>query len=318
MEKMEGRNQTYIVEFILLGFGNDPDLQPLLFLLFLVIYILTVAGNSLIIALVVLDQHLHTPMYYLLGNLSCVETCYTSTFLPRLLVSLLTGDRAIPVKGCIVQLFIFGIVANTEALLLTAMSCDRYLAICQPLRYSALMNSRVCFQLAAGCWITSLLSCTAVNTFLFQLTFCGSNEIDHFFCDFSPMMKLSCGDTSTLQLVIFIVAAVGTFVPCLLTLASYGCIIVAILRIPSSTGRKKAFSTCSSHLIVLSIFYGTVITIYVVPTANTPNVIHKIISVIYTALTPLINPVIYCLRNKDIKDAARKVILKTGLFQKQS
>ncbi|XP_044841849.1 olfactory receptor 5V1-like [Mauremys mutica] len=310
MEKAEVRNQTPIVEFILLGFGNDPELQPLLFLLFLVIYIVTVAGNILFVVLVVTNQHLHIPMYFLLGNLSCLEICYTSAILPRLLASLLTGDRTISVKGCIVQLYSFGILTNTENLLLTAMSYDRYLAICNPLRYAALMNGRVCWQLVAGSWISSFLLSTIVNIFVFQLTFCDSKEIDHFFCDFSPLIKLSCVDTQTLELLTFIISVIGTFVPFLLTLTSYICIISTILRIPSSIGRQKAFSTCSSHLIVLAVLYVTVLTVYVVPTANVPKVLHKIFAVFYTVLTPMINPVIYSLRNKEVNESLRKSILK--------
>uniref|UniRef100_A0A8C4WJZ3 Olfactory receptor n=1 Tax=Gopherus evgoodei TaxID=1825980 RepID=A0A8C4WJZ3_9SAUR len=308
MEKAEGRNQTPIMEFILLGFGNVPEMQPLLFLVFLVIYIVTVSGNILIIALVMTDQHLHTPMYFFLGNLSCLEAFYTSTILPRLLTGLLTGERTISVKGCIAQLYFFGILSATECLLLTAMSYDRYLAICNPLRYAALMNARVCFQLVAGSWISSFLGCTIVNIFLFQSTFCDSKEIDHFFCDFSPMIKLSCGHNQTLQLVTFTIAAIGTFVPFLLTLTSYICIITTILRIPSATGRQKTFSTCSSHLIVVTVFYGTLIIVYVVPTANTPKVLQKIFPVFYAVLTPMINPIIYSLRNKEVKKALQKAV----------
>ncbi|XP_039353459.1 olfactory receptor 5V1-like [Mauremys reevesii] len=310
MEKAEVRNQTPILEFILLGFGNDPELQPLLFLLFLVIYIVTVAGNILFVVLVVTNQHLHIPMYYLLGNLSCLEICYTSAILPQLLASLLTGDRTISVKGCIVQLYSFGILTNTEYLLLTAMSYDRYLAICNPLRYAALMNGAVCWQLVAGSWISSFVLSTIVNIFVFQLTFCDSKEIDHFFCDFSPMIKLSCVDTRTLELLTFIISVIGTFVPFLLTLTSYICIITTILRIPSSIGRQKAFSTCSSHLIVLAVLHVTALTVYVVPTANVPKVLHKIFAVFYTVLTPMINPVIYSLRNKEVNESLRKSILK--------
>ncbi|XP_044841848.1 olfactory receptor 5V1-like [Mauremys mutica] len=310
MEKAEVRNQTPIVEFILLGFGNDPKLQPLLFLLFLVIYIVTVAGNILFIVLVVTNQHLHIPMYFLLGNLSFLEICYTSAILPRLLASLLTGDRTISVKGCIVQLYSFGILALTEYLLLTAMSYGRYLAICNPLRYAALMNGTVCWQLVAGSWISSFLLSTIVNIFFFQLTFCDSKEIDHFFCDFSPVIKLSCVDTQTLELLTFIISVIATCVPFLLTLTSYICIISTILRIPSSIGRQKAFSTCSSHLIVLAVLHVTVLIVYLVPTANVPKVLHKIFSVFYTVLTPMINPVIYSLRNKEVNESLRKSILK--------
>ncbi|XP_075768255.1 olfactory receptor 6C75-like [Pelodiscus sinensis] len=314
MERAERRNQTPIVEFILLGFGEVPELQPLLFLLFLVIYLVTMGGNNLILALVVSSRHLHTPMYFFLGNLSFLDLCYSSSILPRLLTSLLTGDRNISVKGCLVQLYWFSIMAATEFWLLTAMSYDRYLAICRPLHYSALMNGRICGQLVVVSWISGFLLGIIANSFVFQLTFCDSKEIDHFFCDFSPMIKLSCSNTRTLELVTYSDSTIGALVPLLLTLASYICIITTILRIPSSTGRQKAFSTCSSHLIVVTVLYGTLIAVYVVPTNNTPKVLHKMFSLCYTVLTPMINPVIYCLRNKEVKKSLRNAILKLVAF----
>ncbi|XP_050791668.1 olfactory receptor 10A7-like [Gopherus flavomarginatus] len=309
IEQAEEDNRTIITEFILLGFGNLPELQILLFLVFMVIYIVTMSGNILIIALVVADQHLHTPMYFFLGNLSCLETCYTSTILPRLLVSLVTGDRTISVSGCFAQLYCFGSLAATECYLLAAMSYDRYLAICNPLHYAALMNSRLCLQLAAGSWISGFLTCVITMWFLSQLTFCGPSEIDHFFCDFSPMLKLSCSDTSLITLVSFILTSINTPCPFLLTVTSYVCIIATILRIPSTTRRQKAFSTCSSHLIVVTVFYGTLMTVYLLPKTNTLKALNKVFSVFYTVLTPMINPLIYSLRNKEVKEALRKVIL---------
>ncbi|XP_053902642.1 olfactory receptor 11A1-like [Malaclemys terrapin pileata] len=308
IEKAEEDNQTVITEFILLGFGNLPELQILFFLVFLVIYIVTMSGNILIIALVVADQHLHTPMYYFLGNLSCLETCYTSTILPRMLTSLLTGDRTISVSGCFAQFYCFGCLVTTECYLLAAMSYDRYLAICNPLHYTALMNGRLCLQLAAGSWISGFLTCVITMCFMLQLTFCGPNEIDHFFCDFSPMLKLSCSDTSMITLVSFILASINTPCPFLLTVTSYVCIIATILRIPSTTGRQKAFSTCSSHLIVVTVFYGTLMTVYLLPKTNTLKALNKVFSVFYTVLTPMLNPLIYSLRNKEVKEALRKVI----------
>ncbi|CAM4635954.1 unnamed protein product [Lepidochelys olivacea] len=308
IEKAEEDNRTVITEFILLGFGDLPELQILLFLVFLVIYIVTMSGNILIIALVVADQHLHTPMYFFLGNLSCLETCYTSTILPRMLASLLTGDRTISVSGCFAQLYCFGFLAATECYLLAAMSYDRYLAICKPLHYAALMNSRLCLQLARGSWISGFLTCVIMMCFMSQLTFCGPSEIDHFFCDFSPMLKLSCSDTSTITLVSFILTSLDSPCPFLLTVTSYVCIIATILRIPSTTGRQKAFSTCSSHLIVVTVFYGSLMTVYLLPKTNTPIALNKVFSVFYTVLTPLVNPLIYSLRNKEVKEALRKVI----------
>ncbi|XP_074838657.1 olfactory receptor 1E16-like [Carettochelys insculpta] len=314
MERAGGRNQTLIMEFILLGFGNPPELQPFLFLLFLVIYGLTMAGNILIVAVIVVDQHLHFPMYYLLGNLSWLETCYTSTLLPRLLASLLTGKRTISVKGCMVQMYFFGIMSTAESLLLMAMSYDRYLAICNPLRYTSMMNGRVCCQLVAGSWLSSMTTCSIGMILLLQMTFCDSKEIDHFFCDFSLMLQLACDETQTLELVIFAIATMWTFVPCLLTLTSYVCIISTILRIPSTTGRKKAFSTCSSHLIMLAIFYLTIITVYIVPTGITTKVLNKIFSVFYTVLTPLLNPIVYSLRSKEVNESLRKAFHKLSAF----
>ncbi|XP_006124871.2 olfactory receptor 10K1-like [Pelodiscus sinensis] len=315
MEKEDGRNRTLIMEFILLGFGDVSGLEPLLILLFLLIYIVTIAGNLLIVALVVVDHNLHTPMYFFLGNLDCVEICYSSTILPVLLAELLTGDRTICVHCCLAQLYSFGIMKTGENLLLTAMSYDRYLAICHPLRYAALMNGRVCCQLVVGCWLCTFLVVGTLNYFFFSLTFCDSKEIDHYFCDFSPMMKLSCSDTRTLQLVTLIISAIGTVVPLLLTLASYVCIITAILRIPSSIGRQKAFSTCSSHLIVVSILYITLIIVYVFPSINTSTVLHKVFSLFYTVLNPMITPIIYSLRNKEVKKSLTKAIVKLIAFK---
>ncbi|XP_065272353.1 olfactory receptor 6B1-like [Emys orbicularis] len=233
--------------------------------MFQMIYMATVAGNTLIVVLIVADQHLHTPMYFFLGNLSCLETCYTSTILPRLLASLLTGDRTISVSGCIIQLHFFGSLACTECYLLAAMSYDRYLAICKPLHYSTLMNIRFCLQLAAGLWLIGCLATAIFVLFLSQLIFCGPNEIDHFYCDVIPLMELSCSDTHQVILLDFILVSVFTLSPFLLTMTSHVCIIATILRIPSTTGRQKAFSTCSSHLILLTIFYGSIMIVYLLP-----------------------------------------------------
>ncbi|XP_053902237.1 olfactory receptor 6N1-like [Malaclemys terrapin pileata] len=311
-------NQTTMTEFILLGFGDLPGLHVLLFLLFLVIYIVTMAGNILIVVLVVTDQHLHTPMYFFLGNLSCLETSYTSTMLPRMLDSLLTGDRTISVTSCIIQLYFFGSLAGTECCLLSVMSYDRYLAICKPLHYAALMNGRLCLQLAVGSWIGGFVSVAFLISVISQLTFCGPNEIDHFFCDFSPIMKLSCSDTHWLEVSAVIHSSLFTFPPFLLTLASYVSIITTILRIPSTTGRQKAFSTCSSHLIVVTIFYGTLIIVYLLLDSDALRVLNKVCSVFYGVLTPLVNPLIYSLRNKEVKEALRKALLRFFVFYRST
>uniref|UniRef100_A0A8C3EY30 Olfactory receptor n=1 Tax=Chrysemys picta bellii TaxID=8478 RepID=A0A8C3EY30_CHRPI len=304
MEKIG--NQTYISEFILLGFGNLPRLRLLLFLLFLVIYILTVSGNILIILLVLTDHHLHTPMYLFLWNLSFLETCYTSNSLPRMLESLLTGNRAISVCGCFIQNYIFGLLAGSESYLLSAMSYDRYLAICRPLHYAALMNRRFCLLLITGCWIICSVINSIIIFLLSHLIFCGPNEIDHFFCDLTPLINVSCSDTELIELLAFILSSLIAVGPFLLTLTSYMCIITTILRIPSATRRHKAFSTCSSHLIVETIFYGTLILVYLLPKTHTLRDLNKLFSLFYTVLTPLANPLIYSLRNKEVKKALSK------------
>ncbi|XP_044840746.1 olfactory receptor 6N1-like [Mauremys mutica] len=314
MKKEEGGNQTFITEFILLGFGSLPELQNFLFLLFLMIYVVTMAGNILIIVLVVADQHLHTPMYFFVGNLSFLETCYTSTILPRLLASLLTGDRIISVSGCIMQFYWFGFLVTTECYLLAVMSYDRYLAICKPLHYAALMNGRFCTQVAAGSWISSFVASTTIVCLMSQLMFCGPKEIDHFFCDLIPVIKRSCNDTNLITLLSFILTSIDALSAFLLTMTSYVCIITTILRIPSTAGRQKAFSTCSSHLIVVTLFYGTIIIVYMLPDTDRLRDLNKVFSVFYTILTPLVNPLIYSLRNREVKEALRKVCSRYHMF----
>ncbi|KAM9120668.1 olfactory receptor 11L1-like [Pangshura tecta] len=273
-------------------------------------------GNILIIALVVADLHLHTPMYFFLGNLACLETCYTSTILPRMLASLLTGDRTISVRGCITQFYFFGSLATTECSLLSMMSYDRYLAICKPLHYAARMNNKFCIKLAVGSWISGFTSIAILIFMMSQLTFCGPNEIDHFFCDLTPIINLSCSNTHMLEVTAFIHSSIFTLPPFLLTLASYVCIISAILRIPSTTGRQKAFSTCSSHLTVVTIFYGTLVIVYLLSSSEALKDLNKMFSVFYGVLTPLVNPLIYSLRNKEVKEALRKALLRFLVFDK--
>nr|XP_056720569.1 olfactory receptor 5B21-like [Euleptes europaea] len=301
-----GGNQTRIMEFILLGFGTGQEAQiPLLFLFF-IIYIMTISGNVLIVVLVVSDQHLHTPMYYFLANLSCLETFYSSAILPRVLYSLLTGDRSISFIGCIAQFYFFGTLVTTECFLLAAMSVDRYLAISKPLHYATLMNNKVCAQLATGSWVGGWLAITITTSFMSQLVYCGANEMDHFFCDFAPLVNLSCSNTRAVEVLSFILSSVCAFPPFFLTLATYVCIITSILRIPSTSGRRKVFSTCSSHLLVVIIFYGTLIIVYVLPNSSMLRDLNKVFSLLYTILTPLANPLIYSLRNKEVKEALKK------------
>ncbi|XP_075768239.1 olfactory receptor 6C75-like [Pelodiscus sinensis] len=309
-----GGNQTPIVELILVGFGNGPELQPPLFLLFLVIYLAAVAGNLLIVVLVVADRHLHTPMYYFLANLSAVEICSVSTSLPRLIGSLATGDRTISLQNCYVQ-FHFGVIlSTTQGHLLTAMCIDRYLAICHPLRYPALMNGRVCCHMVAWAWIIAISYSIMLEMLILQLTYCGPKEFDHLVCDFAPTNSF-CGRADKLSIGTNYVSIILALTNFLLSLASYTSIIISILRIRSSTGRQKAFSTCSSHLIVVTIFNVCVIINYVVPVFRPSPLQYKILSVFYGSLIPLINPVLYSLRNKEVKQALRTTIEKLAAFR---
>ncbi|XP_044284106.1 olfactory receptor 6B1-like [Varanus komodoensis] len=309
IEIPETKNQTLVTEFILLGFRHLQDMKTAVLLIFLVIYISTMTGNVLIVVLVVADRHLHTPMYFFLWNLSCLETFYSSAILPRILSSLLTGDRTISVDGCFVQHYFFACLAAVECYLLSVMSYDRYLAICKPLHYVTLMNSKLCLQMAAGSWLTGFLASTTTIILMSQLVFCGPNVIDHFFCDTFPVLQLSCSNTVLLRILILIFVSIFTLPPFTLTLMSYIHIITAVLKIPSVTGRKKAFSTCSSHLIVVTIFYGTIATAYSLPHSSTLGDLNKVFSGFYTILTPLVNPLIYSLRNRDVRESLQRSVV---------
>ncbi|XP_007441429.3 olfactory receptor 1052-like [Python bivittatus] len=302
----ENRNETGITEFILLGLGNPVELQPFLFLLFLVIYLVTITGNLLIIVLIAADQHLHIPMYFFLGNLSCVETCYSSTILPNMLTGLLSVNRTITVRECLSQYYFFGSCVGVETFLLAAMSYDRYLAICRPLFYASLMNREVCLQLIAVAWINGFMANSIIVFLIAQFSFCGPNVIDHYFCDLSPLKKLSCSDPSLFELIVLLLSFIFTIAPFLLTFSSYICIIASIMKIQSTIGRRKAFSTCSSHLMVVCLFYGTLIIVYILPDTPTLRHLNKIFSIFYTILTPLANPLIYTLRNKEVHQALRR------------
>lgn len=310
MAERENDNRTSSTDFVLLGIRDVPILQNLLFLLLLMVYSVTMVGNILIVVLVVADRHLHTPMYFFLGNLSCLETCYSSTILPRLLASFLTGDKTISAHGCMAQFYFFASFATTECYLLAAMSYDRYLAICQPLLYASLMTWKVSFHLAAASWLGGSLLLLVVTVVFSQLQFCGPKSIDHFFCEFSPLLELACSNTRVFTLVVFIFAFLDLICPFLFTLASYVCIIAAILRIPSSTGRRKAFSTCSSHLTIVTVFYGTLFVVYMLPRTAPLRQLNKVFSFFYTILTPLVNPLIYSLRNREVREALSRMIRK--------
>ncbi|XP_065270052.1 olfactory receptor 6M1-like [Emys orbicularis] len=316
MAGLEKVNQTTVTEFLLVGFETRPELQITLFVMFFIIYLSTVAGNILLILTVWTDHHLHTPMYFFLSNLSFLETCYVSNVIPRLLVSFLTQDKTISLPGCCLQLYVFSFLGTTECFLLTGMSYDRYLAICRPLHYVTLMSPRTCLLLAVASWTCGFVapSFTVITTS--KLAFCSQGEINHFFCDLTAVLRLSCEDTSIIKVTSLILASIITLAPFVLTITSYVYVILTILGIPSTAGRKKAFSTCSSHLIVVSTFYGALIIMYVVPSRNQSLDFNKVFSLLYTVVTPMFNPIVYSLRNKEVKDALGRVIRKMLLSPK--
>ncbi|XP_077169509.1 olfactory receptor 2AP1-like [Paroedura picta] len=315
VENSEWQNRTDVTRFILLGFGNAEDLNVLLFLLFLAIYLVILSGNLLLVVLVMVEQHLHTPMYFFLANLSFLESCYTSTILPRMLASFVTRDKSISLLGCVLQMHFFSTLGATECYLFAVMSYDRYLAICKPLHYAILMNERMCILLVAVSWVIGLLLITVLTSLLSQLNFCSRYTIDHFFCDFTPIVRLSCSDTHIVEMAAFITSSLGILPTFLITVASYVFIITTILKIPSITGRQKAFSTCSSHLTVVSIFYGSLMFVYVFPTMEKVKDLNKIFSFLYAVLTPMVNPFIYSLRNQEVKSSLRKTVLSVlGVF----
>nr|XP_028558766.1 olfactory receptor 10A5-like [Podarcis muralis] len=264
------------------------------------------AGNLLIVVLVVTDRHLHTPMYFFLGNLSFLESCSSSTILPKMLSCMLTGGESISVQACFLQFFIFSCLGGAECYLLAMMSYDRYLAICKPLHYATLMNGRVSLQLSVVSWASGVLVSTSLTLSLSWLSFCGPKEIDDYFCDVSSSIRhISCSDTHLFELSGFIFTCIFTLPPFLLTLISYISIIATIFRIPSTTGRTKAFSTCSSHLTVVALYYGSLMLVYMLPRSKDLIHMKKVFSLFYTVLTPMVNPLIYSLRNMEVKKSLK-------------
>ncbi|XP_032091938.1 olfactory receptor 6N1-like [Thamnophis elegans] len=304
----EWQNTTRIKEFILLGFGNTENLDIIFFLLFLIIYSITLSGNLLIIILVMMEKHLHTPMYFFLSNLACLEICYTSTIIPKMLATFLSGKKTISLWGCILQMHFFSTLGATECYVLAAMSYDRYLAICRPLHYVTLMNDKTCILLVLASGIIGFVLITILTSLLTQLVFCNQYEIDHFFCDFTPLIQLSCSDTWVIERVALITSSLGIIPTFFITVSSYAFIIRAIMKIKSVNGRQKAFSTCSSHLTVVSIFYVSLMLVYIMPTTGRFKDMNKSFSFLYSILTPMVNPFIYSLRNREIKIIIRNAL----------
>ncbi|XP_051821726.1 olfactory receptor 10AG1-like [Antechinus flavipes] len=307
-EKVTEENLTVIVEFILLGFSDLPHLQGFLFGIFLIIYMTILIGNGLIIVITKVAPTLQTPMYFFLGNFSFLEICYTSVTLPRMLTHLWTQNRAISLIACAIQLSLFLILGVTESFLLAVMAYDRYVAICKPLYYPLIMNHKVCVQLVIVSWMTGI-PIQLIQTYkVISLPFC-FNELNHVFCDVPPLLKLACGNTSMQEFSVYAVAVLFGLVPFLIIVGFYFKIITTILKLPLVTGRQKAFSTCSSHLIVVSLFYGSGIITYFTPKSSQSG-IEKVLSLFYTIVTPMFNPMIYSLKNKDVIAALKKLLIK--------
>ncbi|XP_009634566.1 olfactory receptor 6B1-like [Egretta garzetta] len=306
------KNQTSVNEFILLGFSYGLQVQPLLYLVFLVTYMVTITENAIIIFVVKRNNHLQKPMYYFLGNLSFLEIWYVSVTLPRLLFGFWSQRMTMSFSSCMTQLYFFIALMCTECVLLAVMAYDRYLAVCHPLRYTAIMTHKLCFQLSILSWAGGFSISLVKVSFISRLSFCGPQVINHFFCDISPVLNLSCTDMSLAETVDFALALVILLLPLLVIVFSYCCILTTILCMPSAQGRRKAFSTCTSHFTVVIIFFSATLFMYARPRRIHPFNINKIVSVFYAVFTPALNPLIYCLRNKEVKEILRKIIMKSS------
>ncbi|XP_043733849.1 olfactory receptor 12-like [Cervus elaphus] len=294
-------------EFVLDGFEGGPQTQALLFALFLALYMVAVLGNLTMIVVITLDARLHSPMYFFLKNLSFVDLCYLSVIYPKALANTTFSSKVITFEGCIIQFFFFSLMGTTEAFLLAVMAYDRFVAICSPLRYPISMRPSVCARLVLGSYCGGCLNSILQTSFTFSLPFCSSNRIDHFFCDVPPLLKLACADTTINELVMFAICGLIIVGTTLVVLISYGYITGTILRMHSGGGRHKLFSTCGSHMTAVSLFYGTLFVMYAQPGAVQSMEQGKVVSVFYTLVIPMLNPLIYSLRNKDVKDALRRL-----------
>ncbi|XP_075393644.1 olfactory receptor 7A5-like [Tenrec ecaudatus] len=304
---MEQGNHTHVPEFILLGLSEEAELQPLLFGLFLSMYLVTFTGNLLIILAIATDSHLHTPMYFFLSNLSFADICFTSTTVPKMLMNIQMQTKVITYEDCIAQMHFFLLFGALDNFLLTVMAYDRFVAICHPLHYMVIMNPRFCGLLLLTSWVLSLLHSVLNALMVLRLSFCTELEISHFFCELNQVIQLGCSDTFLTDLVMYLTTGFLGVVPFTGILLSYMKIVSSILKVSSAGGKYKAFSTCGSHLSVVSLFYGTGLGVYLCSAAIENSRATAITSVMYTVATPMLNPFIYSLRNKDIKQALRKL-----------
>ncbi|XP_038192513.1 olfactory receptor 5B3-like [Arvicola amphibius] len=304
-------NKTEVTLFILLGLTNDPHLQLPLFIIFLLIYTITLVGNLGMFLLILFDSRLHRPMYIFLNNLSLVDFCYSSTVTPKVIVGFLTGDKIMSYNACASQMFFFATFANVENCLLVSMAYDRYVAVCKPLHYATTMTTNACACLVIGCYICGFLNASIYTVNVLTLSFCVYNVVHHFFCDIPAIMLVSCSDRHVNELVLIYVASFNIFFVFILILISYMFIFTNILKINSVAAYHKALSTCASHFTAVSIFYGTVIFMYLQPSSSHSMDTDKIASVFYTMVIPMLNPLVYSLRNKEVKNAFTKIVLRS-------
>ncbi|XP_004615118.3 olfactory receptor 7A17-like [Sorex araneus] len=305
---MKPENEGNVSEFILLGFSEDPELQPLIFGLFLSMYLVTMLGNLLIILAVSSDPHLHTPMYFFLSNLSFVDICFTSTTIPSMLVNLQRENKATSYEGCITQMYFVSVFTGLDNFLLTVMAYDRFVAICHPLHYTVIMNPRLCQLLVLGSWIMSSLTCLLQNILVLRLSFCTDLEIPNFFCELKLIVQVACSDAFVNNVVMYFSAVLVGGGPLAGILYSYSKIVSSICRIASAQGKLKAFSTCTSHLSVVSLFYCSCLGVFLSPATTHSSQSSSTASTMYTVVTPMLNPFIYSLRNRDIKRALKGLL----------
>ncbi|XP_027437226.2 olfactory receptor 5AS1 [Zalophus californianus] len=308
-------NYTIPTEFLLVGFTDYLPLQVSLFLVFLIVYILTLVGNMSLIILINISLSLQTPMYYFLSNLSFLDICYSSAIAPKMLVNFLASRKSISSYGCAIQMFFFGCFADAECLILAAMAYDRYAAICNPLLYSTLMSRRVCICSIVLAYFSGSMTSLVHVCLTFRLPFCGSNIVNHFFCDIPPFLALSCADTHINELLLFALCGFIQTSTFLVIFISYFCILITVLNIKSSGGRSKTFSTCTSHFVAVTLFYGTLLFMYLRPTTSYSLDTDKVVAIFYTVVFPMFNPIIYSFRNKDVKSALKKLLERNWTFK---
>ncbi|CAN0441004.1 unnamed protein product [Rangifer tarandus platyrhynchus] len=307
---MDGTNESTQGNFILLGFSDRPHLERILFVVILIAYLLTLVGNTTIILVSRLDPHLHTPMYFFLTHLSFLDLSFTTSSIPQLLYNLNGHDKTISYTGCAIQLFLFLGLGGSECFLLAAMAYDRYVAVCHPLRYPILMNQKLCLHMTAGSWLLGGVDGLMQSGVTLSFPYCHPREINHFFCEAPSLVRLACTDTMIFEFFMYVCCVLMLLIPVSFILASYGLILITVLRMHSAAARKKTFATCSSHLAVVGVFYGTIIFIYMRPKSYRSVAHDKVVSAFYTIFTPVLNPLIYSVRNKEVKGALRKWLEK--------